>query len=187
LRRAQIACLMLAQGVPLLLAGDEVGNSQSGNNNAYCQDNEVGWVDWSGLGREGDDFASLIHTLSNLRRGYPQLRPRHWLAAPRTGAPRQVLWLTSQATEMKQEDWNFAEGRFLAYVLDTEEPAQRPLFIVINGAGEPVEFKFPEWPDCTRWTSEVATVALDSAAATAKPGATTAAPPRSVTVFSGAA
>ena len=50
---------MLAQGVPLLLAGDEVGNSQSGNNNAYCQDNEIGWVDWSGLGREGDDMTAL--------------------------------------------------------------------------------------------------------------------------------
>ena len=50
LRRNLLACLMLAQGVPLLLAGDEVGNSQSGNNNAYCQDNAVGWVDWSGAG-----------------------------------------------------------------------------------------------------------------------------------------
>ena len=47
LRRNQLACLFLAQGVPLLLAGDEVGNSQNGNNNAYCQDNEIGWVDWS--------------------------------------------------------------------------------------------------------------------------------------------
>src|ERR1700726_4882700 len=52
LRRNQLACLMLAQGVPHMLAGDEVGNSQAGNNNAYCQDNEIGWVDWSGAGRE---------------------------------------------------------------------------------------------------------------------------------------
>ena len=53
LRRNFLATLLLAQGVPLLLAGDEVGNSQGGNNNAYCQDNEIGWVDWSGLGRDG--------------------------------------------------------------------------------------------------------------------------------------
>ena len=51
---------MLAQGVPLLLAGDEVGNSQNGNNNAYCQDNEIGWVDWSALGRNGDDMTDLV-------------------------------------------------------------------------------------------------------------------------------
>ena len=50
LRRNQLACLFLAQGVPLLLAGDEVGNSQGGNNNAYAQDNETGWVDWSKIG-----------------------------------------------------------------------------------------------------------------------------------------
>src|SRR6185295_3941204 len=55
LRRNMLSCLLLAQGVPLVLAGDEVANSQGGNNNAYCQDNPIGWVDWSGLGREGDD------------------------------------------------------------------------------------------------------------------------------------
>ena len=56
LRRNQLAMLMLAQGVPLLLAGDEVGNSQGGNNNAYCQDNPIGWVDWSALGKAEDDL-----------------------------------------------------------------------------------------------------------------------------------
>ncbi len=55
---------MLAQGIPLLLAGDEVGNSQSGNNNAYCQDNEIGWVDWSGLGRDGEDLIALVARLT---------------------------------------------------------------------------------------------------------------------------
>ena len=57
-KRNQLACLFLAQGVPLLLAGDEVGNSQNGNNNAYCQDNEIGWVDWSKAGSE-DDLTAL--------------------------------------------------------------------------------------------------------------------------------
>ena len=60
LRKNQLACLLLAQGVPLVLAGDEVGNSQSGNNNAYCQDNEIGWVNWDGLNREGDDLTDFI-------------------------------------------------------------------------------------------------------------------------------
>src|SRR6185437_5812761 len=54
LRRNQLACLLLAQGVPLLLAGDEVGNGQNGNNNAYCQDDEVGWVNWSKAGSDED-------------------------------------------------------------------------------------------------------------------------------------
>ena len=60
LRRNQLACLLLAQGLPLLLAGDEVGNSQSGNNNAYCQDNEIGWVNWDNLGRGAEDITDFI-------------------------------------------------------------------------------------------------------------------------------
>src|SRR5215467_3111424 len=71
LRRNQLACLMLAHGVPLLLAGDEVGNSQAGNNNAYCQDNEIGWVDWSGHNRAGEDLSEFITRLSGLRRLFP--------------------------------------------------------------------------------------------------------------------
>src|SRR5205807_5848627 len=77
LRRNQLACLMLAQGIPLMLAGDEVGNSQNGNNNAYCQDNEIGWVKWSALGRD-DDMSGLIGRLTTIRARFPQIRARRW-------------------------------------------------------------------------------------------------------------
>src|SRR5207237_550263 len=79
LRRNQLACLLLALGVPLILAGDEVGNTQNGNNNAYCQDNEVGWVGWEGLGRKGEDLTDFIGHLTGLRRQFPQLRLQRWL------------------------------------------------------------------------------------------------------------
>src|SRR5690606_36451051 len=79
LRRNQLACLLLAQGVPLILAGDEVGNTQYGNNNTYCQDNEIGWVKWDGLGREGDDLVDFIGHLTALRRDFPQLRAGRWI------------------------------------------------------------------------------------------------------------
>ena len=65
LRRNFLSSLMLAQGVPLLLAGDEVANSQNGNNNAYCQDNPIGWVDWSALGHDGDDLSDWWHSLQH--------------------------------------------------------------------------------------------------------------------------
>ena len=110
---------MLAQGVPLLLAGDEVGNSQNGNNNAYCQDNPIGWVDWSALGRDGDDMTALVAQLA-LRRRFPQLRPRRWVEGRRPDGSFGVLWLTPQATEMTEQDWNFPEGRFLSYVLGSD-------------------------------------------------------------------
>ena len=117
LRKNQLACLLLAQGVPLILAGDEVGNTQNGNNNAYCQDNEIGWVGWEGLGREGDDLTDFIGHMTELRRRFPQIRSRRWLDGRRADGSYGVLWLTPSADEMKEADWNFPEGRFLAYVL----------------------------------------------------------------------
>ena len=86
LRRNQLACLLLAQGVPLMLAGDEVGNSQGGNNNAYCQDNEIGWVDWSKRGSD-DDMTDFVGDLTELRRRFPQLRRTIGSRARRPTAP----------------------------------------------------------------------------------------------------
>src|SRR3984893_12756456 len=79
LRKTQLACLLLAQGVPLVLAGDEVGNSQNGNNNAYCQDNEIRWIGWEGLNREGDDRTGFVGHMTGLRQRFPQIRSRRWL------------------------------------------------------------------------------------------------------------
>src|SRR5207253_1922436 len=110
LRRNLLASLMLAQGVPLLLAGGEVANSQSGNNNAYCQDNPIGWVDWSGLGRQGEDMTELIAQLASLRRAYPQLRSRRWVEGRRADGSLGVLWLTAQAAELTEADWNARDG-----------------------------------------------------------------------------
>src|SRR5205085_6228796 len=100
LRRALLSCLMLAKGVPMLLAGDEAGNTQHGNNNAYCQDNEIGWVDWSGLGGEETDLTQLIGLVAELRRSFPQLRARGWLEGRRSDGTYDILWLTPDATEM---------------------------------------------------------------------------------------
>ena len=96
LRRNLLSSLMLAQGVPLLLAGDEVGNSQGGNNNAYCQDNQIGWVDWSALGPRwrGHDVAD--RAAYRLRRRFPQLRRRRWVEGRRADGSFGVLWLTPQ-------------------------------------------------------------------------------------------
>ncbi len=116
LRKNVLACLMLAQGVPLILAGDEVGNSQSGNNNAYCQDNEVGWVGWDNLGKDGDDMIDFVAHLAEIRRRFcaasqPSLARR---PARKTASSYGVLWLTPAGDEMTENDWKFPEGRFLS-------------------------------------------------------------------------
>ena len=143
LRRSLLACLLLGQGVPLLLAGDEVGNSQDGNNNAYCQDNPIGWVDWSKLGREGEDMCDLIGRLTELRRRFPQLRPRRFVGGRQPDGSYGVLWLTPRATEMTEQDWNFPEGRFLAYALGPLQQGKPPLYIVLNAAAADHRIRLP--------------------------------------------
>ena len=132
LRRNQLASLMLAQGIPLVLAGDEVGNSQGGNNNAYCQDNEIGWVDWSGLKRQGDNMTEFVGGLARLRKRFAQLRSRHWLEGKKADGSYDVLWLRPDGAEMSDEDWHFPEGRFLAYVLAPPNPSGEPLLLMLQ-------------------------------------------------------
>jgi glycogen operon protein len=184
LRRNFMASLMLAHGVPLILAGDEVGNSQSGNNNAYCQDNEIGWVDWSGLGREGDDITALVAQLTALRRNFPQLRPRHWVEGRRPDGSFGVLWLTPQATEMTERDWQFPDGRFLAYVLGPTESDKPALYIVLNAAPEPIRFVFPSLPTAARWRPVLDTTAEIGGTEAFAAGTKREAPARAVLAFS---
>jgi isoamylase len=186
IRRNLLSCLMLAQGVPLLLAGDEVGNSQSGNNNAYCQDNAIGWVDWSGLEHDGADMTALLALLNDLRRQFPQLRARRWVEGKRPDGSYGVLWLTPKAAEMTQADWNFPEGRFLSYVLGPAERGQSPLYIVLNAAPQAIDFTLPSVPEARRWNALLNTAATPDKRELAS-GTKLQAPARSVLVFSGAA
>jgi isoamylase len=179
-----LCCLMLGEGVPLLLAGDEVGNSQRGNNNAYCQDNEIGWIDWSGLGRAGEDMSSLIAELANLRQRFPQLRPKRWIEGRQPDGSFGVLWLTPQATEMTEKDWNFPEGRFLSYALSAVEPNEPVLYVVLNGASQMIAFKLPHIDGYEHWEALLNTA---EPVQTQKypAGAPLQAPAHSVMVFAG--
>jgi isoamylase len=187
LRKNQLACLLLAQGLPLILAGDEVGNSQSGNNNAYCQDNEIGWISWEGLNREGDDLIDFIGHMTGLRRRFPQIRSHRWLDGRRPDGSYGVLWLTPAAEEMKEQDWNFPEGRFLAYVLGPIEQGKAPIFIVLNAAPEAIAFKLPKLPEYKTWQQLLNTADVKQTVADFASGSEITAPPRSVLAFAGSA
>ena len=184
LRRNQLACLFLAQGVPMLLAGDEIGNSQKGNNNAYCQDNAIGWVDWSKRG-SADDLTAFTGELSRLRREYPQLRPLHWLDGQKGDGSYDVKWLTPKGAEMAEADWNLPHARFLAYVLASPREGGKPLFIVLNGADQPVEITFPEWPGVRSWDCVLDTSDHQEHTVNLPPGANWGAHVRCVLAFAG--
>ncbi|MDB5549431.1 MAG: glgX [Tardiphaga sp.] len=186
LRKNQIACLMLAQGVPLILAGDEVGNTQNGNNNAYCQDNEIGWVGWEHLGSKDDDLTDFIGHLARLRQRFPQIRTKTWVDGRRADGSYGVLWLTPAADDMTGHDWNYPQGRFLSYVLGPDGSDAEPLFVVLNAAPEAIEFTLPKLPEYRNWTQVLNTTDLPAVEAVAS-GTTFEAPPRSVLAFAGAA
>jgi glycogen operon protein len=185
LRRNQLACLLLAQGVPLILAGDEVANSQNGNNNAYCQDNEIGWTGWDGLGRDGDDLTRFIGHLTAIRRDFAQLRSQDWVDGRRADGSYGVLWLTPAATEMTDEDWNFPESRFLAYVLGPVEPGSASILVVLNAAPDDIAFHLPKLPEYNTWRQLLNTSEETQTSVQLASGSETNAPARSVLAFAG--
>ncbi|HEX9214556.1 MAG TPA: glycogen debranching protein GlgX [Bradyrhizobium sp.] len=187
LRKNVLACLMLAQGTPLILAGDEVGNSQSGNNNAYCQDNEVGWIGWDNLGKEGDDMIDFVAHLADIRRRFAQLRSHRWLdGRPADGVAYGVLWLTPAGDEMTENDWKFPEGRFLSYVMGPMEPGGAAIFIILNAAPEEIAFKLPKMTGYKSWQQILNTTEAKLNTIDFQPGSDSKAPPRSVLAFAGA-
>jgi isoamylase len=191
LRRNLLAGLLLAQGVPLILAGDEVGNSQDGNNNAYCQDNPIGWINWSALGRAGEDMTALIGELTRLRRRFPQLQGASWLKGRRPDGSYDVIWLTSDAREMTEDDWKRDDRRLLAYALAPYNKGQAPLFVVLNASRERIAITIPAVLESLHWHEIVNTATATAAPAGAKraaaAGSTLVVPEQSVLVFSGAA
>jgi isoamylase len=126
-RRAMMATMLLAQGTPMLCAGDEIGNSQQGNNNAYCQDNATGWLDWAQAQQASEQaFKAFVSELIALRRAEPALRHDRWFRAPppmmRDGASsaglpsgeRSLSWYTPAGREMNVSDWHDAGNHAFA-------------------------------------------------------------------------
>ncbi len=103
----QMATLCLSAGVPMIVAGDERGRTQGGNNNAYCQDNEISWIDW-GAENAWLDVYEITKAALALRRDHPALRQRHWFEGrpTMTGGPKDLSWLHPTGREMTGEDWS---------------------------------------------------------------------------------
>ncbi len=169
LRRRQrlnmLSSLLLAQGTPMLLGGDEFGNSQSGNNNAYAQDNEIGWIDWSGMD-EDPEFLDAVRQLIWLRRNHELLRHndyRHGHKSNGSGHP-DINWLTPAGAALSAQQWK--HDRALMLILtetgDTTHDA-RPAAaaILINAALGNVEFKLPAIDSKGNWRLAFASCEID--------------------------
>ncbi|MGE0746830.1 MAG: glycogen debranching protein GlgX [Rhodospirillales bacterium] len=187
-RRNMLATLLLSQGVPMLLAGDEIGNGQAGNNNAYCQDNAIGWVDWKADDTDGA-LADFVRLLADLRKSHPGLSRGRFLVGAPAGDMKDVTWIAPAGDEAGDADWDFPEARCLAFMLagnDGASPATaEPLLVLMNAHHEPVTYTLPQPPGVGHWagvidTSREAGRAEDGAAA---PGAQLTLEARSLRVF----
>ncbi len=143
-KRNFLATLFMSRGVPLLLAGDEMGRTQDGNNNAYCQDNPVSWFDWSAE-RRADPLLGFVQALVQLRRELPVLRQDEWLAGQEDAQGRRdIAWYSVWGLPMTPQEWDNPSVRCVAALLDGSFAASDSALLLFNASAEGVTFTLPE-------------------------------------------
>ncbi|MFN3809463.1 MAG: glycogen debranching protein GlgX [Roseateles asaccharophilus] len=145
-RRAMLASLLLAQGTPMLNAGDEIGNSQGGNNNAYCQDNPTGWLDWP---QADAGLSAYVGELLRLRREHALLHHGRWFVEP-PGGPGDacIRWFTPGGAEMQVRDWHDGASLGFAGQLRCPDGRAQDLALVFNPEPQTLIFTLTQGP----WT-----------------------------------
>jgi isoamylase len=176
-KRNFLATLFLSQGVPMLLAGDETGRSQQGNNNAYCQDNEISWLNWE-LGEEERELMGFVQAVLELRRAHPTFRRRHFFEGRRIKGEgiKDIIWLNPDGQEMDDEQWHHASARCLGMYLAGSAIDERDVhggriaddnfLLLLNANHEELPFQIPELVGDRSWQ-----VLVDTTSASVPPAA----------------
>ena len=161
-KRNLLATLLLSQGTPMILAGDEFGRTQKGNNNAYCQDNEISWLDWEAIDDEGRALTEFVKNLTTLRHRLPLLRRGRFLTGEYNAALEvtDTRWLSPTGEDLSQEQWDDTAMRCFGLVIDGRAQAsgiRRPasdatLLLVLNAHHDVVNFTLPDVPQGDQWT-----------------------------------
>ena len=167
-RRNLLVSLLFSQGVPMLLGGDEMGRTQGGNNNAYCQDNEVSWLDWE-LDDHQREFLRFTRKAIALWQEHPVFRRRTFFRHPMTGLDesRDIHWLTPAAEPMQPSDWQAPYARCLGILLDGQMKGEidsqcRPIagetvLLLVNASDEEIPFTLPDLREKEFWEAELDT------------------------------
>jgi len=161
-KRNLLATLLLSQGVPMLLAGDPLGHTQQGNNNAYCQDNETNWLNWN-LKPEDLDFLAFARTLIALRKNHPVFHRKKFFRGPEVkgSTAKDILWLRPDGKQMTEQDWKEDSAHFLGTLLvgkgldEVNERGQRvtddTFLILMNSYHEAIPCTLPTTPEGANW------------------------------------
>jgi glycogen operon protein len=140
LQRALLASLLLSQGTPMLAAGDEIGHTQQGNNNPYCQDNPITWIDWAAADQRLLDFTA--HVIALRKRLLP-LAPRWYTGLPDAKGRADLAWLRRTGEPMAPEHWNNRMSRILGAWIGAPGRGGAPLLLLINGRDMDASFRLP--------------------------------------------
>ncbi|MBF8170882.1 MULTISPECIES: glycogen debranching protein GlgX [Streptomyces] len=169
-QRNLLATLLLSQGIPMLSHGDELGRTQRGNNNAYCQDNDISWIDWR-LDDEQRSLLDFVRRLIALRADHPVLRRRRYFRGDTATHADQPLpdlvWLLPDAREMTDDDWRRSDAHAVGVFLNGDaiaepDPCGRPVvddsfLLLLNSHWEPTDFRLPGAGYGERWTALIDT------------------------------
>ncbi|ABD89161.1 glycogen debranching protein GlgX [Rhodopseudomonas palustris] len=159
-KRNMLGTLLLSQGTPMLLAGDEFARTQHGNNNAYCQDSEISWIDWN-LGDDAKDLLSFTKRLIELRKAYPTLRRSRFLTGQHD--PQldvcDVIWINANGAPMQDEQWQDTTMKSFGMLLDgraqktgiRKHGEDETVLLVMNSFDGVVDFILPETPHGSKW------------------------------------
>jgi glycogen operon protein len=159
-QRNFLVTLMLSQGVPMLLAGDEIGRTQQGNNNAYCQDNEISWLDWE---HADGDLLGFVQRLGAIRHKHPVFHRRRWFQGrPLHGAgASDIAWFSPSGEEMSEADWNVSFARCVGVFLNgdagppapkrSDQPLEGSFFLILNAFWERLDFVVPDGRFADEW------------------------------------
>jgi len=158
-QRNFLTTLLVSQGVPMILAGDELGRSQGGNNNAYCQDNEVSWVDWSAV---DEGLLAFTRDLTKLRAAHPIFRRRRFFTGNRVeGAAPDIAWLRPDGSAMADDDWSSSSLRAMGVFLNGDAMTEHGLrgeqilddsfLLLLNPGSEGVRMTLPGQPYGEKW------------------------------------
>jgi isoamylase len=168
--RAFLTTLLLSFGLPMLLGGDELGRTQGGNNNAYCQDNETTWYDWDHVDR---DLLEFTRSLIALRRAHPVFRRRRYLAGVDAS---ELRWFTPNGSPMDAADWSDTQARAIGIYLDGDDGPDRAedgsllvdddFLVLVNGWWEVLQFTIPTLDADPVWQIEIDSHDLDSRTST---------------------
>ena len=173
MRKNFLATLLFSQGVPMLLHGDELGRTQGGNNNVYCQDNETAWIDWD-LDADSRDLLEFTKECIRLVHSNPVFRHRSFLTGSSGRGPddlRDVVWLRPDGTEMDAGDWGDGSGQILGMLChgraaDEVDWRGRPVYgetvlLLLNGGPRTRVFTLPEMDEPGAWQLLVNTATSD--------------------------